>query len=995
MGTTGKLLCSYPGPAIAVPLSKAKDPTFLEEFASFAEKMDRVVLQDAIPVSKKAGSEVPEERDTVHPKFITEMLTGILRAIGRPADDVKRFRKRVADEVLWDNAKLPWRRSPLWLVVRVALQVALKDSTEYKSFMIFFLADILELAVKSCLSSDLLFVMNAKLSRRAYKLDHIPQFVLTKAYRVTTMNNRRLNNRWTQIQKNHSEPLSWAPQELSFEKDSCLSLQNSRQYLAAVMGRKVMGLDPSEFKVTYTPRNSIAGFSGDLPSRNLMNTSGDERYTLLADFELWVQENLDRWVAGNKHREEACRELSGWIDDYTVTAKSAYQSNPESMSIMLLTTYELWVAMDKVAVNHYPLLSEYAPELVGTDKLFGPLLLPRYQQMERLHLVEAYLGQRRVRANSSNTSIFSDYSDSSCFAVRYFRQSALHQQLERRIESDAEREKRQKVEEFNRKRREYDDLVSRASGQSCTQYWNYRGWYQHPSCSKCSNEQSARAMRIEFHEWPLPKDHIKRMAVVFELQCPMGFSIWRDTTYKILTDICTPPRPEDQSPGQPFEQLWDYSGLSRYYESRGQRLAWSSSTKSFRRSHFDSGFPTSVDIVCVDNALNYSLFDTGKSEWARECLGRFDVRKFCTFSLPEGPYRVLQYAVDGTSHTSNDVISNQKDCPAELSLHEYYSFCTLRAGHRLQWLNIARELRTNTLTFSDEAVNLLLMQAAWQAGPPDTSASSIYRECHIDLERLEFGRTLLGELERMLTSIEANWLESISAKVLIHLTTHLLSVNKHSSITNDAFSLLRRARGVTLDWTRQLVKKLQECEIEESMKDLQLRVLQMAAICRATYDVDNSSGHLEGVLSSAEDVAILIECATIVHDNTPVHTDSLPLPVRHLLDRDRRLSHTLERYIREQILRVTMSEGFNQSAKQVYRMSGSSWDSVPGHSDRWMMSKRTGDSSQRLYYNLLSGQLLVDGEPVGRMPENFVSHATYQRVFREVRTHGTLLGTVY
>jgi hypothetical protein len=50
-----------------------------------------------------------------------------------------------------------------------------KDDEElhvrYKSFMLFFLTHVLKGALKASLSSDVLFVMTAKISRRALKLE--------------------------------------------------------------------------------------------------------------------------------------------------------------------------------------------------------------------------------------------------------------------------------------------------------------------------------------------------------------------------------------------------------------------------------------------------------------------------------------------------------------------------------------------------------------------------------------------------------------------------------------------------------------------------------------------------------------------------------------------------------------------------------------------------------------------------------------------------------
>ncbi|KAH7907005.1 hypothetical protein BJ138DRAFT_1015231, partial [Hygrophoropsis aurantiaca] len=111
MGATGKLLCNYPGPAASVPHAVSHDTTFRTEFANFLACMNKDFL-DSAPTTTKAGSTVVEERDTTHPRYITELLIGILCGLGNPAD-VPRIQKRIGDDVQWNNARLPWRRSPL------------------------------------------------------------------------------------------------------------------------------------------------------------------------------------------------------------------------------------------------------------------------------------------------------------------------------------------------------------------------------------------------------------------------------------------------------------------------------------------------------------------------------------------------------------------------------------------------------------------------------------------------------------------------------------------------------------------------------------------------------------------------------------------------------------------------------------------------------------------------------------------------------------------
>lgn len=989
IGTKGKLLCSYPGPAIAVDLRKAKDPAFLLELSSFLEKMKTDTLEQATPKSSKAGTEVSEERETSDPKFITEMFTGILRGIGSPAL-TRRIQKRIADDVLWNNARVPWRRSPLWLVVRVALQTTLMppggQHTEYKSFMVFLMTKILSLAVQQDFPSDILFVMNAKLSRRVYKAqDRTPRVVLDKARKAGERALEVLNDRWAQAQSYHSKPLSWNPDHLKPDSDTQLTMLGSRDYILGARARKLRCEIPERKVFLPTEAERIDRSSDDMPQLKLYTSSkyAVEKDLALADFEFWVQENLGNWVAANLDREEACRELGQRMEDYISAAKPLYKSQPERISNMILTVMELWAALDRLTVKLYPLLSEYFPTFA--DGFLAPLLLPHTQQMIRLGKIEAYIKDRRAGAVSTHPSIFSDVVNEKTFAVQYFMTSQPHQDLELEIQGQAEEEKNQKCAEFQKKEGEYEKLLEGARVKSCDYSTNWQnGWTKHNrKCKKCALVTTAAQMRIEVHEWPLPADDLQCKTVVFELHCPLGFSIWRDMTYKVLVDICAAPKSPPDEIQIPHEYLNTFAGLKQYFDNSAwnKRLHWSSLVKSFRKSHYQHiKFPSTIEAVCVKNGLRYGLFDPIRKASAEKQISENDIQHACTFKLPDGPYKNLQYSVKSTLHAPNHVLSRQSECPSELQLHEYLAFGLLRAGHRVQWLNIVRELRSRILTFSNDAVNMLFMQSAWQAGP--TGSSVIYRESHLDLKEQAFGNHLLFELEDMLGSIETNWQEVATAQTLITLAARLLSFSKHPTITKRAVEFLRKTRKVTLCWVRELACKLPDCTSVD-MSESQFRVVQMAATCRTTYSVERD--HLDDVLYSGDDVAVLIECATLIHHNTPATTDSWPRPRRALLDRDRRLSHTIESRLRSLILRS--EKGLDLTNVWGAYKQGSAWKSLPKPNSRWVVTNTVADSencSQEVYYNLLNGQFLVDGLPLGRMPSSYVSHPTYLELFGEV-----------
>jgi len=83
---------------LAIPHSMKEDGDFISGLASFLSRMSAEAIEDAQPTVRKAKTEVQEPRDTTNSRYITQLLTGILRGIGHPAN-IQRVHKRIADEV--------------------------------------------------------------------------------------------------------------------------------------------------------------------------------------------------------------------------------------------------------------------------------------------------------------------------------------------------------------------------------------------------------------------------------------------------------------------------------------------------------------------------------------------------------------------------------------------------------------------------------------------------------------------------------------------------------------------------------------------------------------------------------------------------------------------------------------------------------------------------------------------------------------------------------
>ena len=759
MKTEGKLLCSYPGPAIQVPVDTFMDECFLQELSSFLVQMDVDVL-DSTPTAFKAGNAVHEVRETVHPRYISGLLVGILRGFGQPAV-VDRITKRIGGEVLWRDAFKPWRRSPLWLVLRVALQTSLHTDNLYKHFMLFFHAHLLRKCLRRDFPSELLYAMRVKMARRLSKLGavsstHLYEFVHDTAKETEAL----LSTRWTAFQEIGSIVPSLRPKELDFVADTHISLNSSYDYLMNILGTVSHGRSQTSFEPQGSRLYPVSDFSQFLNGRLPWAITKDQ-HIATADFESSVEKNLESWVAVSTNNKRAPDVIASCIQQYYAAAKDLYGTNPEDNSIMILTIMDLWMALDRIVVHQLPMLKEYSPEI--PSNFLHDLLLHRESAINLALHIEEYLCQRHGEAFQT-TSIFSKDVNGSCFAVKYFRTSQDLKRLYDEINAHAEREREKKRTELYSLNQKSDSLLRQASemDHKWTDTVPFPPQHKKKKCQRCKLERRASALKIHVHEWPLPSSTVHAQRVVFELSPPRAFSIWRDITYKILCDIGQ--ATVTSSYDTPQLVLDKFSGLLRW-SGKTHRITIASTTKSFAdQTHYKVvQIPAQESSVLVNNGLSFKPFDRICGSWVTDSFSDSSVAKLCTPSIPKSsPYNRLHLHVSGTQHTANDVIAAQDNCPKEISLHEYTAFSGLRSGPHLQWLNIARELASPSLSFRREEVHTLITQAAWQLGP----LSDVVREWHVDLGISSFGNALLRELESLLGKIKANWLQEVTVRTI-------------------------------------------------------------------------------------------------------------------------------------------------------------------------------------------------------------------------------------
>lgn len=150
--------------------------------------------------------------------------------------------------------------------------------------------------------------------------------------------------------------------------------------------------------------------------------------------------------------------------------------------------------------------------------------------------------------------------------------------------------------------------------------------------------------------------------------------------------------------------------------------------------------------------------------------------------------------MDSFRHTQNQVIADQRKCDSKMGLDEFIAFGCLRAGERVQWYNIIRELESPTLSLNEEAVSILFHQAAWEFGShsPDTDR----REAHQIFEDAAFGNRLSKTLQHKLSTVESNWNENNNLAILITIALRLLTLSESPPMAKHVASFLCRCRKV-------------------------------------------------------------------------------------------------------------------------------------------------------------------------------------------------------
>ncbi|KAF5706916.1 hypothetical protein FGLOB1_7270 [Fusarium globosum] len=870
MATKGRLIREFPATATEVYAKDFNNSCFQEVLVKALVKMSRQAVAEMQPKVRKAQQMHNEDRDTTDPRIVTELLTSFLRGAGTPTE-IKAVQKRTREEVSWNNSRDAWTRSPLWLLLRVGLQLTMvrhpRGSQElYKRFMVFMIAQALQLACEKSSSSEVIHLMMAKISGRLCKLGDIedgPWLHVIKD--IVSSASRNLKERWINIQQRHEQPLDLGVlAEFKFEDHTDFSLPELDTFLATIPHRQQLSAT-KEFKAKPI---ALALDPFTLPGVN-GSVNNDNISFELAAVEAWVENNLSTWLEHHLDSDQSCHGLNTLLEHYHISAERWYTGRPERMSKMLLTIGEIWVAIDKMAVYHNPLMLKYRNEI--PREVFSDLLVHSNKDMERLHRLEEYLDDS---SGKLKLSALLSYGQRLSFAVEYFRKSPKLQEKKYQIERSAQIDRDKKLQQFRKLKSKYDDIMKKYADMQCEKVLQVEHdveYYVHTKskCARCALPAKAKKLKFSPHEWPLPADELEAQTNTFLY------------TFKPTTEISK---------------------------------------------------------RCTAHALQRFMSRT----WLCE-----------------------------NGETPNQAIASQSECPEYMSLGEFKALAVLPYGYRLQWMNILTQLAMPTVDFNKPETALFLLQMMLQAGPFDEDEPT--RHAHTRPTEVKFGSQILKYLNENVSRVQENWESYTSLCSFTCLATRLLAL-ADKSLSTQILELIEKCREISYKWVMHLLCKVQDIEHRTQREEFLEAAVHIALVCIETF---NSEGdHFEQVLADEQQAAILLEISIIVHNRADFQQLQGDALYGIMLDRYKITMHRSLPILvneitskRSSCLDIAIKRRWPDFARE------GEWSLI---SDHWV-TEITGNL--QVHVSLLTGQFLVNGSPVSRLPQKYETHQEYQKLF--------------
>jgi hypothetical protein len=942
LASEGALICDFPDCSAQIPLLEFQKPSFQHALADFLEKGSMEPLRCFQAFVTKSQTPIVEPRDTGSPRLITHLLIPLLESIGSSVDEsVPRLKKRVRDDASIEAAELPWRRLPLWMAIRVSIQRQLQlllGSEVGRVYYKFLIITVLVELLRDCpgeLAPELTMMLQAKVCRRLAKLEqqknrslevHSKLSDTTAAFFEESIKQvtQLVSLAWEKFKRDTTRPVPLLPARADGQAQF-LSLPNSESYLQSV-------LHLYRAQKRTLPSLQLPSLHGTTIEQVELFT---DKYHQLAELESKIERKEEPQLTEDVTPDSSCERLADAILGLVDSVGAAYESDPEQMSIFILSLFRLWVRLDRYMAKICPMIRDYHPAF--TPVLLDALHLPTAAEMRRLRNIQRYL-RSRCEECKHQTTIFS-VPERESFVVRYVSTSRSMQRLHRRIELASEASRQAKTSELEKWWSDFDEHSLGISGGTCTCTFKQDGTRDVKGCTKCWHWRVRNRMQIYAHEDFLPSDPIKASAVVFELDIPKSLAAYRSATWRIFV-LAYPAKPQS---GSPTKLLRDYDPLTSYASKHSTNITIASTSKSFRGTHYrvsKKKMKASESDVLYPNGLNFSYFDTASNTWLKDFDKPLTFQHECGVHVPPGlRSSVLPSSPHpptvATGPSSYEIVASETKCPSSLSVHEFTACQRLLSGNHRRWLTLLVELGASNVNFSNESTMHMFNHLATQAGPTKIGDDTL-GAIHAVFKDRSFCECLAAQVEKRLSDIASNWREVHCMEVMITLGLRLYDLTAPMLRADD---LLAQARRITLTWVARLRADVRNAK-ETSVAETAARYAFWAALlCRRTF----SNIRKSDAAMSEDDLSTFVQASLALQENLLVDVAKLLPALKRMLIRDTKMTHRIKSRLLQSIRAHPRSIGTainaswsepGDSAEKFFR----NWGQVSAIHDKWVVS---------------------------------------------------------
>ena len=593
--------------------------------------------------STKSSYQFDETRDVPESHYVCQWWIMQFQGITKEnnGNSCNQFTKKHRDQIRWKDTVVPFRRSGLWMTIKVVLQTILIKHLKgigtivYKLLITHFLAYVISIRHVHA-STELLVHCLRKIVRRLNKIDGLLSNIDSNEWIQLTIQEIQSklkqilpNSDWQSAIKLHENQ----KQKLSVNNinwnDSQIyqhSFQELKTYLDKNVSNNSSKIHSSFNKHFYATTLAINQME-EVPSIDVLINQW--KYTVdraLTYIEIWVESYLEQWF--NQPSSCICEEnrfkvLLDLFEKYQSYALGCYYSkeNPSDSigySRFILTSLTIIHCIHRKLCQderfeRLKLHSIYIPRLFI---LFEYLILPNRDDMERVDRLYKYFYEFKSK---QYPDLLADIKSENAFGVYFANGSPEMKARLEEIQNQSERDKQAKIEEVIREKHRSQQLMDSVSGLSCQCTRSRRR--RIILCPRCLTIAQANNIKVLIHECPIPSERLSQLAVIFELRMPIEIRCYREIIWQFTN------RPQPNLSQHMFAWLEippPRDKLRQYCKGPVNiNVKLVSSTKSLTQSHYCSGRPVislSPNEFIFENCLTVEISPTQRSLWRKNAV---------------------------------------------------------------------------------------------------------------------------------------------------------------------------------------------------------------------------------------------------------------------------------------------------------------------------------------------------------------------------------------